>query len=223
MGGSVVFAGQLLTRLRFPLDFDYLHATRYDGTTRGGTLSWKVLPQQPVTGRVVLVLDDILDEGTTMAAIRERLLADGAQDVLCAVFADKALTRWPIAPDFVGLSVPDRYVFSQRMDRGCMAQLASDLRTEGFLKCSLSSEAPASRSSPPRGHPSPGGAHPVGRAFRGAHLRPHRRAGGAVPGAARLRPHHSAAHGELPREHLGPARAGCDTRGVGGERGRHPR
>lgn len=117
MGGSVVFAGQLLTRLRFPLDFDYLHATRYDGATRGGALSWKVLPQQPVAGRVVLVLDDILDEGTTMAAIRERLLADGALDVLCAVFADKALGRVkPIAPDFVGLSVPDRYVFGFGMD-----------------------------------------------------------------------------------------------------------
>jgi len=117
MGGSVVFAGQLLTRLRFPLDFDYLHATRYDGTTRGGTLSWKVLPRHPVAGRVVLVLDDILDEGTTMAAIRERLLSDGAQAVLCAVFADKALGRpKPIVPDFVGLSVPDRYVFGFGMD-----------------------------------------------------------------------------------------------------------
>jgi len=117
MGGSVVFAGQLLTRLHFPLDFDYLHATRYDGTTRGGTLAWKVLPRQPVAGRVVLVLDDILDEGTTMAAIRQRLLSDGALDVLCAVFADKALRRRkPIAPDFVGLSVPDRYVFGYGMD-----------------------------------------------------------------------------------------------------------
>ena len=117
MGGSVVFAGQLLTRLRFPLDFDYLHATRYDGTTRGGELAWKVLPRQPVRGRVVLVLDDILDEGTTMAAIRQRLLDDGALEVRCAVLADKALGRAkPITPDFVGLTVPDRYVFGFGMD-----------------------------------------------------------------------------------------------------------
>jgi hypoxanthine phosphoribosyltransferase len=117
MGGSVVFTGHLLTRLRFPLEFDYLHVTRYGGTTRGGALSWKVLPRQPVAGRRVLVLDDILDEGTTMAAIRDRLLADGAQSVLIAVFADKATgRRKPVTPDFVGLTVPDRYVFGFGMD-----------------------------------------------------------------------------------------------------------
>jgi hypoxanthine phosphoribosyltransferase len=117
MGGSVVFTGHLLTRLRFPLEFDYLHVTRYDGTTRGGALSWKVLPRQPLAGRPVLVLDDILDEGTTMAAIRERLLADGAQSVSIAVLADKATgRRKPVTPDFVGLSVPNRYVFGFGMD-----------------------------------------------------------------------------------------------------------
>jgi hypoxanthine phosphoribosyltransferase len=117
MGGSVVFTGQLLPLLHFPLDFDYLHCTRYNGATRGGELAWKVLPRQRVAGRVVLVLDDILDEGHTMVAIRERLLADGAAQVLCAVFADKDLGRAkPISPDFVGLSVPNRYVFGFGMD-----------------------------------------------------------------------------------------------------------
>jgi hypoxanthine phosphoribosyltransferase len=117
MGGSVVFSGQLLPLLRFPLEFDYLHATRYDGTTRGGTLLWKVLPRQPVAGRAVLVLDDILDEGDTMAAIKRRLLEDGAAEVYCAVFADKTLGHSkPIRPDFVGVTVPDRYVFGFGMD-----------------------------------------------------------------------------------------------------------
>ena len=91
--------------------------SRYDGTTRGGPLSWKVLPRQPVSGRTILVLDDILDEGHTMAAICERLLVDGAASVRCAVFADKKTGRAkPITPDFVGLSVPDRYVFGFGMD-----------------------------------------------------------------------------------------------------------
>jgi hypoxanthine phosphoribosyltransferase len=117
MGGSVVFSGQLLPLLEFPLEFDYLHATRYDGTTRGGTLTWKVLPHQSVSGRAVLVLDDILDEGDTMAAIKRRLLEDGATEVCCAVFADKDLGRSkPIRPDFVGVTVPDRYVFGFGMD-----------------------------------------------------------------------------------------------------------
>jgi hypoxanthine phosphoribosyltransferase len=117
MGGSVVFSGQLLPLLRFPLEFDYLHATRYDGSTRGGEIKWKVLPRQPVTGRVVLVLDDILDEGTTLAAIKQRLLDEGAVAVYCAVFSDKDIGRSkPIRPDFVGVTLPNRYVFGFGMD-----------------------------------------------------------------------------------------------------------
>ena len=45
MGGGVVFTGQLLPLLRFPLEFDYIHVTRYRGTTRGGTIEWKVEPR----------------------------------------------------------------------------------------------------------------------------------------------------------------------------------
>jgi hypoxanthine phosphoribosyltransferase len=117
MGGSVVFTGQLLPLLHFPLDCDYLHVTRYDGATRGGQLAWKVMPRQPIAARVILVLDDILDEGHTMLAIRERLLADGARAVYCAVFADKEIGRAkPVKPDFVGLTVPNRYVFGFGMD-----------------------------------------------------------------------------------------------------------
>jgi hypoxanthine phosphoribosyltransferase len=117
MGGSVVFCGQLLPLLRFPLEFDYVHATRYDGSTRGGEIKWRVAPRQPVAGRVVLVLDDILDEGTTLAAIKQRLLAEGAAQVYCAVFSDKDIGRAkPIRPDFVGVTLPDRYVFGFGMD-----------------------------------------------------------------------------------------------------------
>jgi hypoxanthine phosphoribosyltransferase len=117
MGGAVVFTGQLLPQLGFPLDFDYLHVTRYGDVTHGGKLRWIVEPRAPVAGRVVLVLDDILDEGVTLAAIAERLLAQGASEVLCAVFADKNLGRAkPIAADFVGVQLPNRYVFGYGMD-----------------------------------------------------------------------------------------------------------
>ena len=117
MGGAVVFSGQLLPKLAFPLDFDYLHATRYGDATSGSGIEWKVFPQSPVTGRTVLVLDDVLDEGHTMVAIRDRLLAAGASRFLCAVFADKDIGRAkPIAADFVGVNLPNRYVFGYGMD-----------------------------------------------------------------------------------------------------------
>ncbi len=125
MGGAVVFTGQLLPLLRFPLDFDYLHATRYGDDLAGAELCWKVMPRQEVKGRVVLVLDDILDEGITLACIRARLLEMGAAAVYCAVFADKAITREkPIRADFVGVSLPDRFVFGFGMDaRGAWRNL----------------------------------------------------------------------------------------------------
>lgn len=117
MGGAVVFTGQLLPMLRFPLDFDAIHATRYAGGTRGGELEWRVAPKESIAGRTVLVLDDILDEGHTLAAIRAKMLAQGAKRFLSAVLVDKAIGRdKPIRADFVGLSVPNRYVFGCGMD-----------------------------------------------------------------------------------------------------------
>ncbi|HEX7972312.1 MAG TPA: hypoxanthine-guanine phosphoribosyltransferase [Thiobacillus sp.] len=117
MGGAVVFAGQLLPRLRFPLEFDYLHVTRYRGNTQGGAVEWRVLPGQNVAGRNVLVLDDILDEGETLAAVRDKLLHMGAVHVWSAVLTNKdnGLDK-PIRADFVGLDVPNRYVFGCGMD-----------------------------------------------------------------------------------------------------------
>lgn len=119
MTGGIVFCGQLLPKLDFPLDFDYLHATRYGPETQGGKISWRTAPWTPVKGRSVLVVDDILDEGITLAAVKESLLRQGAAEVLVAVFADKANGKAkPVAADFVGLSVPDRFVFGYGMDAG---------------------------------------------------------------------------------------------------------
>jgi hypoxanthine phosphoribosyltransferase len=89
MTGGVVFCGQLLPRLDFPLDFDYLHATRYGPETQGGKISWRSAPWTSVKERTVLVVDDILDEGVTLAAVKESLKRLGAAEVLLAVFADK--------------------------------------------------------------------------------------------------------------------------------------
>jgi hypoxanthine phosphoribosyltransferase len=117
MGGAVVFAGQILPLLRFPLDFDYVHASRYGAMTRGSRIEWRVKPPALVRGRTVLVLDDILDHGETMSAIRTGLLELGAETVQCAVLVEKILqSEKPIVPDFVGLKIPDRFVFGCGMD-----------------------------------------------------------------------------------------------------------
>lgn len=117
MGGAVVFAGQLLPMLRLPLDLDYIHVSRYGSATRGGGVQWRVEPPGGVRGRAVLVLDDILDGGHTMRAIRDRLMALQAKSFACAVLVEKILPQEkPIAADFVGLRIPDRFVFGCGMD-----------------------------------------------------------------------------------------------------------
>lgn len=125
MRGSVVFAGRLLPLLRFPLEFDYLDVTRYGDDTRGGTITWKVSPGTAVAGRVVLVVDDILDQGHTLSAIRGKMLDAGALEFYSAVFADKDIGRAkPIVADFIGVRLPNRYVFGFGMDvRGAWRNL----------------------------------------------------------------------------------------------------
>ncbi len=117
MGGAVVFTGQLLPLLDFPLDFDYVHVSRYGSGQQGGVLHWRVEPRENVRGKVVLVVDDILDEGETMAAVKQRVLDLGAIGFYCAVFADKLNGKnKPISADFVGIKLPDRFVFGFGMD-----------------------------------------------------------------------------------------------------------
>jgi hypoxanthine phosphoribosyltransferase len=134
MGGAVVFAGRLLPRLAFPLECDYLHATRYRNSTSGHEIEWVVAPRTPVTGRTVLVLDDILDEGVTLAAIRQHLLAQGAAECLLAVLTEKDLGREkPVRADFVGLRLPNRYVFGCGMDvRGAWRNLPAIYAVKGL-------------------------------------------------------------------------------------------
>jgi hypoxanthine phosphoribosyltransferase len=117
MNGGQIFAGQLLPRLPFALDTSYVHVRRYGADTKGGELVWIAGPHESVTGRTVLLLDDILDEGRTLATIRDRFLEIGASAVLLAAFALKErATPAIIAADFTGVRVPDRFVFGFGMD-----------------------------------------------------------------------------------------------------------
>lgn len=134
MGGAVIFTGQLLPQLAFPLEFDYLHVTRYGDTTTGGELSWIVAPRASIAGRTVLVVDDVLDEGITLAAVKRRLLEQGARDCRIAVFADKNLGRKkPVEADFIGVHLPNRYVFGFGMDvKGAWRNLPAVYAVKGL-------------------------------------------------------------------------------------------
>lgn len=118
MNGGLIVTGKLATRLDFPLQIDYLHATRYREQTSGSDLQWKTYPSQSLEGRVVLLLDDILDEGTTLEKIIDYCQQQGAEAVLTAVLLDKQHDRKTsdIKANFTGLEVEDYYLYGYGMD-----------------------------------------------------------------------------------------------------------
>lgn len=121
MHGGLPFAGQLALELGacgLDLEFDYLHATRYRGATSGGELVWKHRPATSMQGRRVLLVDDIVDEGHTLAAIRDWCREQGAAEVRIAALAVKVHDRCVpgLSADYMGVEVPDRYVYGYGMD-----------------------------------------------------------------------------------------------------------
>ena len=119
MNGGVVLAGQLLPLLDFPLEIDYLHATRYNNTTSGSALSWRARPGTSLKGRAVLILDDILDVGSTLLAILEHCRQEGVESVASVVLVDKQHERKAVPglkADYTGLYAEDAYLFGYGMD-----------------------------------------------------------------------------------------------------------
>jgi hypoxanthine phosphoribosyltransferase len=117
MNGGIVFAGKLLTRLNIHLTIDAINASRYQNQTSGGNIEWILKPGTPLKDRTVLIVDDVLDEGITLASICQFCLDQGATSVYSAVLVDKKLDHEkPVTADFVGLEVANRYLFGYGMD-----------------------------------------------------------------------------------------------------------
>lgn len=135
MVGGMIPAARLVARLDFAMDLDYVHATRYRGGVRGHTIEWLAYPSQPLEGRTVLVVDDILDEGHTLAAILDYCRARGVAEVLSAVLVHKNHGRGAALPgaDFTGVRIGDRYVFGCGMDyRGKFRNLSAIYAVKGL-------------------------------------------------------------------------------------------
>lgn len=119
MIGGLIPAGGLLRRLHFPMEIDYVHATRYRSDTTGKDLQWVAKPRRSLKDRTVLVVDDILDGGITLSKIVEYVQQQGAKEVYTAVLIEKLCKRAPGAiehADFCALEVEDRYIYGYGMD-----------------------------------------------------------------------------------------------------------
>ncbi len=118
LNGAAATLGYLLPRLTFQLRLDHLQVSRYDNALSGGQLIWRHYPAEPLADRRILVVDDILDQGLTLAEIVRHCWESGAAQVLSAVLVRKRLASGEAActADYWALEVPDRYVFGYGMD-----------------------------------------------------------------------------------------------------------
>lgn len=119
LNGATPFVSALMQHLRFPLELDYIHATRYENELRGAGLQFYAKPRTPLHGRCVWVVDDIFDEGVTLAGVVSWCKHQGAKEVVTIVLADKLHSRKTSempAVNYAALTVPDRYVFGWGMD-----------------------------------------------------------------------------------------------------------
>lgn len=118
MHGGLIFAGELLQRLPFKLKQDFVRVTCYHDSVTASDLQWIVYPESDLTGRHILLIDDIFDEGYTLSLVEAEFLKRGAASVVCIVLIEKNHDRKVAGyrPDFVGLTCEDEYVFGFGMD-----------------------------------------------------------------------------------------------------------
>ena len=119
MKGAVVFMGQLITKLNFPLQIDYIHATRFRGEMTGGDLLWITKPTMDLKDRTVIVIEDILDSGLTLASIMDYCNQQKAKEVYNAVLIDKDCPREQEGvkeADFTGIHVENKFIIGYGLD-----------------------------------------------------------------------------------------------------------
>ncbi|MBN2689142.1 MAG: hypoxanthine-guanine phosphoribosyltransferase [Gammaproteobacteria bacterium] len=117
--GGIVPLGNLLPRLDFHLEVDYIHLTRYQGKTHGGKLVWKAEPSVSLENRNVVIVDDILDEGITLKTIIDYCYEKGAKKVYSAIMLEKdkeRLIEGVEHADFAGVVMEDEFVFGYGLD-----------------------------------------------------------------------------------------------------------
>lgn len=118
MNGGLIPAGQLLTKFTFFHRMDYIHASRYVENEGTHNLIWKKRPADNLADENILLIDDIFDEGITLKAVVDDLKQQHPKSLRCCVLIDKEHNRKVpnFKPDFVGTTVPDRYIYGCGMD-----------------------------------------------------------------------------------------------------------
>ncbi len=118
MNGGLIITSDILRGMGCELRLDYLQVARYRDKTVGGSLHWHKEPQLSLENQVVVLVDDIYDEGYTLDEVVSYCKKKGAKEVITVVLIlkQKENRKIQLKPDIYGLEVTDRYVFGYGMD-----------------------------------------------------------------------------------------------------------
>ena len=118
LNGSLIFMADLLRRIPLPLKLDCLSVASYHGGLQtSGEVIFRQVALPDIEGRDVLLLDDILDSGNTLAAIREKLSTAGPRSVrVCVLLQKKKVRQRPVDADYVGFDIEDEFVVGYGLD-----------------------------------------------------------------------------------------------------------
>jgi hypoxanthine phosphoribosyltransferase len=118
LNGSLMFMADLLRRIPLPLKLDCLSVASYHGRAQtSGEVIFKQIASPDVKDRHILILDDILDSGHTLAAIRERLETAAPKTIrVCVLLQKKKERQRPVDADYVGFEIEDEFVVGYGLD-----------------------------------------------------------------------------------------------------------
>jgi hypoxanthine phosphoribosyltransferase len=117
LNGTVMFLADLIRHLSLPLRLDFIGVSSYRAGTKSGHLVFTKELRLDVRGRDVLLVDDILDTGKTMARVLEKLRRLGPKRIKTCVLLNKAARRTEdVHADYVGFEIPDLFVIGYGLD-----------------------------------------------------------------------------------------------------------
>jgi hypoxanthine phosphoribosyltransferase len=118
LNGSLMFMADLLRRIPLPLKLDCLSVASYHGRAQtSGEVIFKQIALPDIKGRHILILDDILDSGHTLAAIREKLETAGPRSIkVCVLLAKRKERARPVTADYLGFEIEDEFVVGYGLD-----------------------------------------------------------------------------------------------------------
>lgn len=115
--GAIYFAVDLTKKMKTPIETDFIKATSYSGTESTGKIEMTLDNSEDITGRDVLIIEDIIDTGYTLKFLRDYLLKKNPKSLRIAVLADKEERRKVDVPiDFTGFKIPNKFLVGYGFD-----------------------------------------------------------------------------------------------------------